>query len=213
MLLWSSNIQWEDTWTVYLWKAPGLQGISAVDEMTPLLERPSRWRWSVPFLRQKALVLIGFKMVDAKNTSSPKSPVHFVDANQTGKIMYIQQPKGLYSACFGGLMAMRSHTLGAAGIVIDGRFRDIQEIQELGLPVRQGPTSSFDSASSLISCSYLQVETPLSAPIRLQGLPNSIYLFSLKVTSGYIQGICWLAIMMEWWSFPYLWWNKLLPSA
>lgn len=74
-------------------------------------------------------------MVDAKDQSSPKSPIHFADANESGKIMYIQQPKDMYSACFGGLMGLRSKTLGAAGIVVDGRFRDVQEIQELGLPV------------------------------------------------------------------------------
>jgi regulator of RNase E activity RraA len=75
------------------------------------------------------------KIVDAKDTTSPSSPVHFADANEPGKVMYIQQPKGLPSACFGCLMATRAKYLGAAGVVIDGRFRDVQEIQELGLPV------------------------------------------------------------------------------
>jgi regulator of RNase E activity RraA len=79
---------------------------------------------------------ITVKMVDATDTTSPKTPIHFADANESGKIMYIQQPRGLKSACFGGLMAARSKYLGASGVVIDGRFRDIQEIQELDLPVR-----------------------------------------------------------------------------
>lgn len=74
-------------------------------------------------------------MVNARDTTSPKSPIHFADANEAGKIMYIQQPADMYSACFGGLMATRSKHLGAAGVVIDGRFRDVLEIQELGLPV------------------------------------------------------------------------------
>jgi len=74
-------------------------------------------------------------MVDAKDDASPTTPKHFADANEAGKIMYIQQPKDMYSACFGGLMATRASKLGAAGIVIDGRFRDVLEIQELGLPV------------------------------------------------------------------------------
>lgn len=75
------------------------------------------------------------KMVDAKDESAPGTPRHFADANEDGKIMYIQQPKDMYSACFGGLMATRAKMLNAAGVVIDGRFRDIAEIQELGLPV------------------------------------------------------------------------------
>lgn len=33
-------------------------------------------------------------------------------------------------------MATRAAYLGAAGVVIDGRFRDIKEIQDLGLPAR-----------------------------------------------------------------------------
>lgn len=75
-------------------------------------------------------------MVDAKDSSAPKSIKHFADSAEAGKIMYIQQPKGMYSACFGGLMATRLKMLGAQGVVIDGRFRDIHEIQEIGLPVR-----------------------------------------------------------------------------
>jgi regulator of RNase E activity RraA len=78
---------------------------------------------------------ITVKMVDAKDTTSPKPPKHFVDVSEPGKIMYISQPKGMYSACFGGLMAARSKIIGAAGVVIDGRFRDVAEIQGFGLPV------------------------------------------------------------------------------
>jgi len=33
-------------------------------------------------------------------------------------------------------MATRAKTVGAAGVVIDGRFRDVAEIQAIGLPVR-----------------------------------------------------------------------------
>ena len=75
------------------------------------------------------------KMVDAKDSSAPNSPKHFADAAEAGKIMYIQQPKGMYSACFGGLMATRLTQLKAAGVIIDGRFRDVKEIQKIGLPV------------------------------------------------------------------------------
>ncbi len=33
-------------------------------------------------------------------------------------------------------MAARAQALGVAGVVVDGRFRDIGEIREMGLPVR-----------------------------------------------------------------------------
>jgi regulator of RNase E activity RraA len=75
------------------------------------------------------------KMVDAEDTTSPKTPKHFVDASEPEKIMYISQPSGMYSACFGGLMATRAKVVGAAGVIVDGRFRDVAEIQAMGLPV------------------------------------------------------------------------------
>jgi regulator of RNase E activity RraA len=74
-------------------------------------------------------------MVEASDTTSPKPPQHFADANEEGKVMYIHQPEGMYSACFGGLMATRAAVKNAAGVVVNGRFRDIDEIQGLGLPV------------------------------------------------------------------------------
>lgn len=87
-------------------------------------------------------------MIDAQDTTSPKPPQHFTDVNEAGKILYIQQPKDTYSACFGGLMAARSKYLGAAGVVIDGRFRDIQEIQDLGLPVRLYVSRVFEHCAN-----------------------------------------------------------------
>lgn len=75
------------------------------------------------------------KMVKASDEQSPKLSTHFADANEPGKVMFIHQPKPYYAACFGGLMATRAKGLGAAGIVVDGSFRDIQEIQDMELPL------------------------------------------------------------------------------
>src|SRR5690242_17376571 len=47
-------------------------------------------------------------------------------------VVFISQPKGLISACWGGLMSTRAQKLGASGVVIDGKFRDISEHRELG---------------------------------------------------------------------------------
>ena len=74
-------------------------------------------------------------MIPASDATSPKASGHFADFNAPEKIMFVSQPKGMYSACFGGLMAARAKVLGAAGVVVDGRFRDVREIQDLGLPV------------------------------------------------------------------------------
>lgn len=70
------------------------------------------------------------KMVEMSDTTSPRPPKHFADCNEPGKIMYIQQPKGLYAACWGGLMSTRAKHLGAQGVVVDGRIRDLAEHRE-----------------------------------------------------------------------------------
>lgn len=75
------------------------------------------------------------KMVEMSDQAAPKPSKHFVDFNEDGKIMYVQQPKGLYSACWGGLMTTRASHLGAAGVIVDGRIRDITEHQEAKFPV------------------------------------------------------------------------------
>lgn len=85
------------------------------------------------------------KMVEASDTTAPKPERHFADCNEAGSIMYIQQPKGLPSACWGGLMSTRAKYLGAEAVVIDGRFRDLEEHKELQFPVSS--TSFFVTTS------------------------------------------------------------------
>jgi regulator of RNase E activity RraA len=77
---------------------------------------------------------ITVKMVET-NSPGPTPPIHFADANKEGHIMYIQQPKGLYSACWGGLMSTRAQKLGALGVMVDGRIRDTQEHIDMKFPV------------------------------------------------------------------------------
>lgn len=79
---------------------------------------------------------ITVKMVESKSPG-PSPPMHFADANKKGHVMYIQQPKGLHSACWGGLMSTRAHKLGALGVIIDGRMRDVQEHRDISFPVCQ----------------------------------------------------------------------------
>ncbi|RSM02954.1 hypothetical protein CDV31_010695 [Fusarium ambrosium] len=78
---------------------------------------------------------VTIKMVESSDKSAPALDKHFVDHNEDGGIMYIQQPKGLPSACWGGLMSTRAKFLGAEGVVIDGRMRDINEHKEMKFPV------------------------------------------------------------------------------
>lgn len=73
------------------------------------------------------------RMVRDSDKASPSPPKHFADAIPKDSVVFVSQPKGLVSACWGGLMSTRAKKLGAAGVVIDGRFRDLAEHQELGV--------------------------------------------------------------------------------
>ncbi|BCR92021.1 RraA family protein [Aspergillus chevalieri] len=73
------------------------------------------------------------RMVPASDKTSPTPPTHFADSIPKDAVVFVSQPKGLISACWGGLMSTRAQKLGAAGVVIDGRFRDISEHRELGM--------------------------------------------------------------------------------
>lgn len=72
------------------------------------------------------------RMVKASETA-PSPAAHFADTIPRNSVVYVSQPKGLLSACWGGLMSTRAKELGAAGVVIDGRFRDINEHRDLGM--------------------------------------------------------------------------------
>ena len=73
------------------------------------------------------------RMVRDSDKAAPNPPRHFADAIPKDSVVFVSQPKGLVSACWGGLMSTRAKKLGAAGVVIDGRFRDLAEHQELGI--------------------------------------------------------------------------------
>jgi regulator of RNase E activity RraA len=72
-------------------------------------------------------------MVRDSDKAAPSPAQHFADAIPKDSVVFVCQPKGLVSACWGGLMSTRAKKLGAAGVVIDGRFRDLAEHQELGI--------------------------------------------------------------------------------
>jgi regulator of RNase E activity RraA len=50
-------------------------------------------------------------------------------------VVFISCPRDVTNAVFGGLMATRARASGAAGTIIDGRFRDLQEQRDLKYPV------------------------------------------------------------------------------
>jgi len=101
-------------------------------------------------------------MVAAHDNISPRPDKHFVDANEPGKVMFIHQPPGLPSACFGGLMATRAKYSRAAGVVIDGRFRDVAEIQHMGLPL-------FARECSILGSNTFTRASEINVPLQFRG--------------------------------------------
>jgi regulator of RNase E activity RraA len=85
------------------------------------------------------------EMVAADDTTAPKLEQHFVDHNEAGGVMYVHQPAGLASACWGGLMSTRAQLLGAQAVVVNGRVRDVIEHREMGFPVFAAGTSILGS--------------------------------------------------------------------
>ncbi|KFY63802.1 hypothetical protein V496_03686 [Pseudogymnoascus sp. VKM F-4515 (FW-2607)] len=86
-------------------------------------------------------------MVDAKDTIAPKPPMHFADGIKKDSVVFISQPKNMYSACWGGLMSTRAKYLGAQGVIIDGNFRDVNEYRDLNFPLFAKGSSTLGSAS------------------------------------------------------------------
>lgn len=60
---------------------------------------------------------------------------HWVDLTEPESIVLVSQPQGQICAALGGIMALRMKMRNAAGVVVHGRVRDVEELRETGLPV------------------------------------------------------------------------------
>lgn len=58
-----------------------------------------------------------------------------IDFVPSGSIIFISAPPKIVNAVYGGLMSTRARYLNAAGTIVDGRIRDLQEHRELNYPV------------------------------------------------------------------------------
>ncbi|KAL4898061.1 ribonuclease E inhibitor RraA/Dimethylmenaquinone methyltransferase [Aspergillus ambiguus] len=99
------------------------------------------------------------RMVPAADKKSPFPTKHFADAIPKDSVVFVSQGKGLISACWGGLMSTRAKKLGAAGVIIDGRFRDVAEHQELGIGL-------FARGVSILGSNTFTRSSELNVPVR-----------------------------------------------
>uniref|UniRef100_A0A0G4I8I5 RraA-like protein n=1 Tax=Chromera velia CCMP2878 TaxID=1169474 RepID=A0A0G4I8I5_9ALVE len=79
---------------------------------------------------------------ESADSEKPADPKHYVDSIPAVSdcVAVIQAPRdgscaANVNAVWGGLMSTRAKSLGAAGVVIDGMCRDLQEHWEQGFPV------------------------------------------------------------------------------
>lgn len=75
------------------------------------------------------------KFVPKSDVDAPKIKGNYIDQIPSGAVVFISQPPPHVNAVYGGLMSLRAKALGAAGVVIDGRLRDLQEHRDLGFPM------------------------------------------------------------------------------
>ncbi|TID22897.1 gb [Venturia nashicola] len=101
------------------------------------------------------------RMVHASDKTSPTLSMHFADNIPKGSVVFVSQPKGLISACWGGLMSTRAKNAGAAGVVVDGRFRDVLEHRDLGMGL-------FARGSSILGSNTFTRAAGLDVPLRFR---------------------------------------------
>ncbi|POM75297.1 Demethylmenaquinone methyltransferase [Phytophthora palmivora] len=80
-------------------------------------------------------------VVPATGPAVKKLSFHYVDKTEKGQVIVISAPDGSTTGVFGGLLAAASKARGAAGVVTDGRVRDVQEISSMGFPAFSRGTS------------------------------------------------------------------------
>ncbi|OQV03022.1 hypothetical protein CLAIMM_08122 [Cladophialophora immunda] len=75
------------------------------------------------------------KYVRNNYENQPRPASHYIDTIPKGAVVFVSSPPGIVNAVYGGLMSTRAQASGAAGTVVDGRIRDVQEHRGLGYPV------------------------------------------------------------------------------
>ncbi|WP_072803244.1 RraA family protein [Rhodococcoides yunnanense] len=89
-----------------------------------------------------------------------------VDDLQPGEVVVIANDGRTDVSCWGGLLGAAATRHGAAGVVVDGAFRDVQENADLGLPV-------FARAAVAVSARGRIVQQSMDEPIVIAGVEVS----------------------------------------
>ncbi len=82
--------------------------------------------------------------------------LQILDEAEPGSVLVYVLEGGLEIAGLGNLMATTARVRGLAGVVLDGGVRDVDEVEEIGLPVWSRTISPATSLGRLISVSKQQ---------------------------------------------------------
>jgi len=160
--------------------------------------------WS-PLRQEGSTRIVGtvytVKYVLNDDTHAPKLQSHYVRNNLTrffrcvlgayinqidsiphGAVVFISCPSGVVNAVYGGLMSHRAKASGAAGSIIDGRIRDLQEHRDIGYPVFARDVG--------ISAPYEVVRvSETNVPIRLQTDLQEAWIKPEDIIVGDLNGV------------------------
>ncbi|KAK2616039.1 hypothetical protein N8I77_002756 [Diaporthe amygdali] len=101
------------------------------------------------------------KFAPKEDKDAPKVQGNYIDQIAKDAVVFISQPAPHINACYGGLMSLRAKYLGAAGVVIDGSLRDIQEHRDLKFPV-------FARGTGTTAGGAVCFPSEINVPVKLQ---------------------------------------------
>jgi regulator of RNase E activity RraA len=81
------------------------------------------------------------KVMPSNGPAVKKLPFSYVDTSEMGQVIVISAPVGATTAVFGGLLATAAKARSVAGVVTDGRVRDVGELCAAGFPAFAKGTS------------------------------------------------------------------------
>ncbi|QSZ34700.1 hypothetical protein DSL72_007555 [Monilinia vaccinii-corymbosi] len=87
---------------------------------------------------------------------------HWVDLTVPRSIVVISQPRGQSNAVLGGIMALRARVLGAKGVIVSGRVRDLDELEATGIPI-------WSQGTSVVGAGAESEPRSVQAPLMIDG--------------------------------------------
>ncbi|KAL2037588.1 hypothetical protein N7G274_009701 [Stereocaulon virgatum] len=103
------------------------------------------------------------KYVRKNHGTDPKPQGHYIDSIPPPSIIFISSPPNIPNAVYGGLMSARAQYSNAAGTVVDGRIRDLQEHRDLNYPVFARDVGTA-SPQEVLRVSEINVPVRLQSP-------------------------------------------------